>query len=393
MNETTYVILGGGYAGLHAIKAIRKAWNKDKDGELKLILVDKNDHHLRKVLLFKPAAKDERIKIPFSELLEEGVQFVCGEVMAVEAGERTVHVRYADGAMQPVHYDRLIIALGSIVCRPAADRGGYPLTSVEDAFAIRAAWRANLQQAVKESDEQLRRSLLTIAIAGAGLSGIETAAELAHYVRQEAQAIGLAAHEASIVLCNAHSGLLEQISGKLSRRLVEELHRLGVRIMHNSTVKRAQNGAVEFTDGRIIEADICVWTTGLQPNPVISRLGLPITSEGKLRVNASYRVSGHQAIYSIGDGAHVEDPRTGRCDGNTCREAIAQAARLAKVLQADHAGQSAPVHEPALEAYCFSLGPERAIVWVNKWGLDMILSGKLGWRIRQYTWDSASLLV
>lgn len=391
MEETTYVVLGGGYAGLHALKAIRKAWDKEGKGVLKLILIDKNDYHLRKVLLFKPAANEERITIPFSELLEQDVQLRCGEVIAVNADRRHVAIRTADGYDEKIRFDRLVIALGSTIRRPAAECGGYPLTSLDDAYAIRKAWRANMQRAAGERSPHVRKQLLTVVIAGAGISGIETAGELVHYMGKEAQQLGIAANELEIILCNAHDRLLGQISGKLSRRLEEELRKLGVRVLHNSAVVQVEGGAVELVNGKRVEAGLCLWTTGLQPNPLLQQLKLPLTAEGKLMVDASYRLQGHSSIYAIGDCAHIVDPKTGACDGNTCREAIAQAARLAKVLLADQHAQPAPVHEPALTAFCVSLGPGQAIVWFNKWELDMILSGKLSWRIRQYTWDSASL--
>src|SRR5690606_18220574 len=105
LKVATYVVIGGGYAGLHALRALRKAWNKEGKGALKLVLIDKQNYHFRKVLLFKPAVAEERLNIPFSELLEQGVEFICGEVFAIDAEQRDISIRIADGTSQSVQYD------------------------------------------------------------------------------------------------------------------------------------------------------------------------------------------------------------------------------------------------------------------------------------------------
>ncbi|MBO8164526.1 MAG: FAD-dependent oxidoreductase [Brevibacillus sp.] len=121
-------------------------------------------------------------------------------------------------------------------------------------------------------------------------------------------------------------------------------------------------------------------------------LGLPLTAEGQIIVDASYRVKGVPGVYSIGDCARIVDPISGQADRMTCKESIAQAARLGKIIAADLSGRPAPSHQAHMDLFCFGLGPERGMVWIRQWGLDFILTGKLGWKIRKFTWDSASLI-
>lgn len=121
-------------------------------------------------------------------------------------------------------------------------------------------------------------------------------------------------------------------------------------------------------------------------------MGLPLTKEGQVIVDASYRVKGAVGVYGIGDCAHIVDPNSGQADRLTCKEATGQAARLGKILLADLKGTPAPSHKSYMDFFCIGLGPERGMVWTRQWGLDIILTGKLGWKIRKFTWDMASLL-
>ncbi|WMT41835.1 FAD-dependent oxidoreductase [Paenibacillus sp. D2_2] len=147
-----------------------------------------------------------------------------------------------------------------------------------------------------------------------------------------------------------------------------------------------------LSDGSIIPSGLCVWTLGLLPNPMLSSLGVPLTADGYIAVDASYRVQRAPGIYAIGDCAEIIDPASGLADGKTCKEATAQASRLAQVIAADLMGRPAPTHKRFMDFFCFGLGPQRGIAWTRAWGIDMIFTGKLGWRLREFTWKSASLL-
>jgi len=125
---------------------------------------------------------------------------------------------------------------------------------------------------------------------------------------------------------------------------------------------------------------------------MLQNIGLPITQEGNVMVDESYRVQGAEGVYSIGDCAQILDPASGRMDGKTCKEAAAQAERLGKVILADCKGLPAPAHKKFTDFFCFALGPERAMIWTRQWGLNFTLTGKLARRIREFTWDSASLI-
>lgn len=394
MREITCVVVGGGYAGIHAAKEMAKSLSEGaKSGlRLRLIVIDKKPDHLRKVLLFKPAAAREKITVPLESLLPEGAERMQAEVTRVETERKNIVYVDPEGKEHELAYDVLVLAAGSVVRSPGPEQGGIPLKDVAAAEQIRAAWQANIEQAVRAADPLERQKYLTLVVAGAGISGIETAAELASAMRAEVGGRGMDPAEVNVYLCNAHSRLFPEGPAKVGEKLEQSLASLGVTVLHGAKVTREANRVVSLSGGREIPAELCVWTLGLSPHPMLRKMGLPLTGDGYIQVDSYYRVSGAPGVYSIGDCAHIIDPVTGRPDGKTCKEATAQAARLAKVVHADLAGEPAPPHRGYTDLFCFGLGPGQGLVWTRKWGLDLIIAGRLGWRIRKYTWDLASLL-
>ncbi|MBY0011383.1 NAD(P)/FAD-dependent oxidoreductase [Paenibacillus typhae] len=393
MKILTCAVIGAGYAGIHAVKEIRKMF-KDQAGKypLRLVMIDKNDFHLRKVLMFRPAVINEDIRVPLTKLFPDGVELVQGIVSNINAEEKKLLYVNPSGVEHEMNYDVLIVAAGSVIRQPDPGQGGIPLTSLENAQKIRSKWLSNLEQAAAETEPSERDRLLQIVVSGAGISGIETAAELAYYARKDAERLGLDPQTVTIDLYNAHERLFLDGPAKVGLRLEHLLQDIGINTLHHKRVIKEEDGVLWLSNGESRPAGLCIWTLGLQPNPMLSAIGLPVTSEGDIQVDASYRVADMPGVYSIGDCARIVDPVNGHVDGKTCKEAIPQAARLAKIILADLEGHQAPVHESYMNLFCIGLGPDKGLTWVNKWGLDFVITGKLSWKIKKYTWDTASML-
>lgn len=394
MKLLTCVVIGAGYAGIHAVKEIRKLF-KDQVNKhpLRLVMIDKNSFHLRKVLMFRPAVTNEEIRIPLRQLFPNGVELMQATVSNIKAVEKKLVYLDSIGAEHEINYDMLVVAAGSVIRQPDSEQGGIALTSLENAQKIRSAWLANLEQAAVEDKPKERKRLMHIAIVGAGISGIETAAELAHYTRKDAERLGLDPRSINIDLYNAHQRLFLDGPAKIGMKLEHLLRNIGINVIHEQRVIKEKDGVLWLSDNEKRSVGLCIWTLGLQPNPMLHTIGLPVTLEGYTLVDGSYRVADMPGVYSIGDCARIVDPVTGHIDGKTCKEAIPQAVRLAKILLADLEERHAPAHESYMKLFCIGLGPDKGLTWVNKWGLDIVITGKLGWKIKKYTWDTASLLI
>ncbi|GIN74905.1 oxidoreductase [Bacillus sp. J14TS2] len=393
MNDLTYVIVGGGHAGIGVLKAIQETTRGMVNGrQIQIVLIDKQPGHVRKVMLFRPAAGGEEIIISWRRYLSEGAEFVQGTVTSVDSEKKWVRYIDVQGNDTRIHYDCLILTVGSIVREPGLHQGGIALSNLQAAQDIRECWCANLWKAVRETNLKERKRLMKIAVAGAGISGIETSAELAEAMRKEASAIGLNPSDVSVYLLNGQERLFPGGPEKVGRKLDQMLSKCGVTVIHNRKAMREKAGVLKLNNGDCLTIGLCVWTAGLIPNPVLRNMNLPLTPDGQMLVDECYRVQGVPDVYSIGDCARIIDPSTGKMDQMTCKEAGPQAVRLGKIMMADLEGRPAPVHKSVMDAFAIGLGKNRGLVWVRKWGINMIITGKLAWKIKKLAWDWASQL-
>ncbi|WMT41834.1 FAD-dependent oxidoreductase [Paenibacillus sp. D2_2] len=233
-----------GYAGINAVKAIEKAFGS-REGlpTLRIILMDKHPYHLRKVLLFKPAAvENEEITVPLARLLPQDVDFIQATVTGIDSEVKRVHYVNNQGNEQVMEFDVLVLAAGSVIRQPDSEQGGIALTGLAAAQSIRETWRANLRKATMMEDQAERERLMTITVAGAGISGIETSAELAYAVREDVNALGLEPNAVVVKLINANNRLFPDGPVKVGTKLERMLEAGGVTVLHNRKVLQEKDG-------------------------------------------------------------------------------------------------------------------------------------------------------
>jgi NADH dehydrogenase len=269
------VVLGAGYTGLAAAKLAARWIDAD------VTLVNATDRFVERVRLHQLAAGQELRDRPLAELLAgSGVRLVVGRVTAIEPATRTV--RLADGT-EPVRYDRLVYALGS-----RADLDTVP-GAAEHALAV-----AGLDQARRLRERV--RSGGTAAVVGAGLTGIETAAELAESVP-----------ELKVRLVTDG-----ELGGWLSERGRRHLHRvfdrLGVEIREHARVTEVRADGVVLAGGAHLPADTVVWTTGFRVSDLARQAGFAVDEHGRMVVDETQRSVSHPEVCALGDAAAMHRP-------------------------------------------------------------------------------------
>lgn len=389
------IVLGGGFAGINLVNGLIKEFGHSIGKDVKITLVDKNSFHFRKVLLFKMIIEDVNLKVPLTRYCKNGVEYLKGEVTAFHHTKKTITLKIENEQNKTLQYDYLVVALGSVVQEVSSKLGGITLSSINSALDIRQKLQSLILQAKAEENKDVRKGLLCVAIVGGGITGIETAAELTAWFKKEVQEAGLHSNEVEIILFDSKEHLLRGVPVKVSKKLVKELNRLGITIRVKTKVKQFEDGQILCADGTTYRVGECIWTTGIKVNPFIQTLQFPLTKEHQILVTDTYCIQGYPNIFSIGDCARIIDRKTNQVDGMTCKEAIPQAARLSKILNNEVYGNSHSIKHKAfpIKLYCISLGPDNGFVWAQKWGLDFTITGKMGARIREKTWDQASLLV
>ncbi|MCM3768684.1 NAD(P)/FAD-dependent oxidoreductase [Neobacillus niacini] len=385
MNEKeTIVVVGGGYAGINLIHHLRKLFSPRLMKDLDIILVDINNYHFKKVKLFKGIVEDRihSLKVRLTKYCGDGIQFIQGELTAIDQDRSLIELIGPTGNIQEVPFSCLILALGSVARKVNPSLGGVTLDSMEAAKQI----RQDLLTRIQSGDEKVR-----VAVVGGGITGIETSAEIVSWLKKEALAAGKDPSGVEVILIDNKDRLLSDIPEKVGYQLEKRLNKLGVTVLHQVKADGFKKGMITFNNGSQLDADYCIWTVGLKPHPSLTRFSMPLHENGKLLTDSWYRIKNSKTIYAIGDCVHVVDPLDGRVAGMSCKEAINQAGRLAKIIKADLEGTGSEPHKTYPDLNCIGLGLEDGFVWAQKWGIDFVLSGRLGAKVREYTWNMASL--
>jgi len=394
MGAQTVTIVGGGYAGIHAVKAV-KAESERLGVPVRIVLLDQQAYHLKKVRLVQAAAVPTELRVPWEKLFAAGeAEFVQGRCLGLDAAARRVRYAEPDGTERSLAYDRLVLALGSVVRGAPEGAGGIALRGEDEAERIRRLVEANLAAAAGEPDSARRQALASVVIAGGGISGVETAAELMKAMKRQAAALALPAELPCVTLVLGGGRLVPLMTDGAAEKLEAKLRAIGVRIVRNVRVLRdAGDGAAELSDGRRLPSGCTIWTIGVEPNPAVRAFGLPTDASGRLLADAQFRVrGGYDTIYAIGDNAHIVDAAGVEC-GMTCREAIQEAQHLGKVMLADIASRPAePYRAATRQQYCVDLGGGEGFAWIRHWGVDFTVGGALGGKVREYTWNLGSLM-
>jgi NADH dehydrogenase len=334
------VIVGGGFAGLAAAKALRKAPTRN-------ILIDRTNHHLFQPLLYQVATSvlsPSQISSPIRGILrkQKNTTVIMGEVTGVDKEQRCVFVNSPDREHVPVNYDYLILATGvrhSYFGHNEFEKFAPGLKSLGDAVAIRNKVLRAFEQAEAEEDPKLHRDLLTFVLVGAGPTGVEMAAALAVLVhttlRSDFRRIDPT--KTRIVLIDANRNVLGTFAPALSGAAEEHLQKLGVEIHLGHAVEKIDNEGVIVAGERIASKTV-IWTAGVSPSPAGKWLGAETDRAGRVRVQSDLSIPGHPEIFVIGDTASLD--QDGRPLPGVAQVAMQQGRYAGKLISRRVAGKN-----------------------------------------------------
>jgi len=336
------VIVGGGFGGLAAAKALRKT-------PARILLIDRTNHHLFQPLLYQVATSVlavGQIASPIRQILrkQRNAVVVLGEVTGVDVDRRSVSVSSADRKDVPVPYDYLVLAPGArhnYFGHDEYERFAPGLKNLADAVAARNKILQAFEQAEAEEDPSRHRDLLTFVLVGAGATGVEMAGALAVLIRStlrsEFRRIDPSA--ARIVLVDAGKRVLGAFADDLSQAAQERLERLGVEVRLGHGVDQIDAEGVVVAGERIASKTV-IWTAGVAPSPVGKWLKVETDHAGRVRVRQDLTVPGHPEIFVIGDTASLD--QDGHPLPGVAQVAMQQGRYAGKLIHRRVTGQSAP---------------------------------------------------
>jgi NADH:ubiquinone reductase (H+-translocating) len=299
----TVVIVGGGFGGLTAARALANA-------PVRVVMVDRSNHHLFQPLLYQVATaalSPGDIAAPIRRVLrnQKNAEVQLAEVESIDAPGKVVVLK--DGA---IRYDYLILATGathSYFGRDEWEPFAPGLKSISDALEIRRRFLSAFEIAERETDDDVRRAWMTFVIVGAGPTGVELAGTLSEVARDTLARDfrHIDPRQARVILIEGAPHVLPAFGDPLSGKARDQLKALGVDVRTSQMVTSIDEAGVSLGDERIA-AKTVLWAAGVAGSPVGATLGAPLDRAGRVCVSPALTVSGRDEIYVVGDLAHLE---------------------------------------------------------------------------------------
>ena len=298
------VIVGGGFGGLYAARALKRA-------DVELTVLDRTNHHLFQPLLYQVATATlapTDITAPIRWLLRKHrhATVLMTEVQRVEPQRRVVVVERG----REIPYDYLIVAAGarhSYFDHPEWETVAPGLKSIDDAVRLRQRLLLALERAEMEEDPVERAAWLTVVIVGGGPTGTELAGMLPMIARHilPSDFRRIANETVRVVLLEGGPEVLPAYPLELSEHARRDLVTLGVEVRTSALVTRLERGVVQVGESETIRANTVIWAAGNAASPLGRSLGVPLDRVGRVPVQPDLSVAGHPELFVIGDMAAI----------------------------------------------------------------------------------------
>jgi len=369
-NKTRVVVIGGGFAGLWAVRQLKRA-------PVEITLIDRRNHHLFQPLLYQVATAGlaaPSIAAPLRHILrnQRNVTVHMGDVVGIDTAAR--QVKLSD---RQISYDYLLVASGATHAYFGHDQWEQfapGLKTLDDAFLIRRRVLSAFEQAEAATDAAERDACLTFAVIGAGPTGAELAGTLAeiarHTLTRDFRHIDT--RKARILLIEAGPRVLAAFTEKLADKAHKQLERLGVEVLTGKPVTEIGHDFLECGDQRIAARTI-LWAAGVAASSLGKQLGTDLDRAGRVRVQPDLSLAAHPEVFVAGDLASVE--QDGKPVPGVAPAAKQMGARVAKnILALMGGGKTTPFHYTDFGALA-TIGRHSAIAQLP----NLRFSGVLAW--------------
>jgi NADH dehydrogenase len=370
-NLPRVLIIGGGFGGLEAAKALRKA-------AVRITLLDRQNHHLFQPLLYQVATaalSPADIAEPLRHILrgQENAEVILSEAKSIDVENRRVVT--TDG---PLDYDCLIVAAGarhSYFGRDEWEKAAPGLKSLDDALEIRRRMLMAFEVAEKTHDDAEREAAMTFVIVGGGPTGVEMAGAIAEIARvtliRDFRHID--SSQARVFLIEGGPEVLASFSGELPESARRQLTHLGVEVRLGTRVEQISEAGVTLKGGEKIAARTIIWAAGNSASPLGASLGVPLDPQGRVIVREDCSIPGHREIFVIGDQAHFATGE-GRCLPGLSPVAMQQGRHAAKSIQALLRGQPTERFQYSDKGSMATIGRNAAVAEVGSFRFSGIVA-------------------
>ena len=369
------VVLGGGFAGMEAVRVLERRLHDRSDVEI-LLISDRN------YLLFTPLLPQVASSMVEPRHIVQPLRDIRGSRRFRFRRDTVTDIDFASRRVLMVEgteaYDRLVIAMGSVVPSfgvPGVEEYALGYKRLEDGIVLRDHLLDAAEHADQEADPAARRQMLTVCVVGGGYTGVELIAELqdffASYIVPRYR--GIDPGDYRLLLVEAGHEILRGVHPTLAERARRKLGREGIEIRTGARVTRVLPGAVEIDGAEQLPAGLTVWAAGVTGHPALAHVAAERDRLGRLVTRATMQLKEHPDVYGAGDAVTIEDNAGASIP--IIPAALAQARLAAENIVAELQGRSLGTIHFAPQGMLVSLGERDAVVEV----LGLRFSGYAAW--------------
>lgn len=307
MAEKNIVIIGAGYAGVHAAKRLAKKYKKDPS--VSITLIDRDSYHTMMTSLHEVAAhrvEPDAVQFDLRRLFNRTkVKLVTDVVEHVDHKNKVITTKQST-----FNYDYLILGMGAEpndFGTPGVSEHGFTLWSVEDAVKLRQHIEKSVARASREHDLEVRRALLTFTVCGSGFTGVEMIGELMEWRKRLAKDNKLDESEITLNLVEAAPTILNMLDRKSAEKAERYMKKKGINILVNSPIVEVKAEEIVLKSGEIIPTHTLIWTAGIKANSDAENYNMESARAGRLKVNEYMEAEGLDDVYVVGDLAYYEE--------------------------------------------------------------------------------------
>ena len=367
MNKPKVVILGGGFGGLAAARALYKS--------AEVTVVDRHNFQTFLPLLYQVSTAGlaaDHVAYPIRGALRKtNIKFRMGSPISIDHKNKEVKL----DSSEVLKFDHLIVALGSVSADfgiPGVNEHALGMKTVHEALTIRAEIMRRFEDLCRFEDE----TKLSISVIGGGPTGVEMAGAIAELIRGPLKSDQAeAAANIQVSLIEAGSRLLPPFAPSLSERTKKDLEKLGVKVLLNAAVKAIEHRKIILKDDSVLNSEITIWAAGVKGSDAMAQLSLP-TNGNRVAVEPTMQVKNYPNIWALGDiaGALGKD---GRPLPMVAPVAIQQGKFIAKQIARLTANKPLTDFKYLDKGSMATIGRNKAIVQVR--GLK--IAGPIAWLI------------
>lgn len=381
MKQYQIVIIGGGYGGLRALDILAKNEN------FYITLIDQNPYHYMQAEVYEFIANKVDMSAMMIDLPSycesyKNVYFHCEAAESIDTNEQ-----YVNTTTTSIKYDYLIIATGSRTYFPDFIKGLREFSSGIKTLPMALHFKQEFEKALYNRIESQKMGCdvkpFNIVIGGAGLSGVEIAAEMAAYANSFYKNGNFGCRGIDVYLIDAYESILYGLDPYLIEKSHKRLEKLGVHIWHNNRIKEVKEKKIILDDDGELEFEFMIFTGGICASSLSKKLPFELNAKSHIIVESDLSIKNHPNIFAIGDVAYIAD-KNNRAYPPTAQLAERSGEHAAAMIKADIAKTS---------RYDFSFKNDGILIALGgEYGAGMLynsikVSGYLSYKIKKFIFE------